>query len=528
MVFYRKYRPQKIDDLDSTTVRETLASALSQKSVPHAFLFTGPKGLGKTSSARIVAKVVNCERKWEVGSKKPEKDVRSGKSKKSHLTLQNQASHITSPTSTIEPCNKCESCISITEGTNLDILEIDAASNRGIDEIRELKEKIRLSPVSSKKKVYIIDEVHMLTTEAFNALLKTLEEPPSHAMFILATTEAHKVPPTIISRCFHVGFARAGEEELMRSLERIAKGEKIDIEKKALRLIAGLSDGSFRDGAKILEEASALAGEKSISTDLIEKKYKLISFGKNIEDFILFIKNKDAGKSLNLIAGIAEQGADMKHFIERAVEILHKELLLKVADEKKGDLEMTIDEIRLLINLLSRAYSETKYAVMPQLPLELAVIEYSQGNTDQEIVLTAEVAQSKTSSIGDLRRQQGNIQKISAMYGTTKQNPVKSKEGADKKSDISLLQTSNGEITAEWLSLFWRSLISEMKSYNHTIAGVLRGCQIEKFDNNLLIIVTAYKFHKERLDETKTINEIARLAKVLTGREIKVEVQLKQ
>ena len=164
MVFYRKYRPQKIDDLDSAAVRDTLHAVL-QNDVSHAFLFTGPKGLGKTSTARIVAKVVNCERKKK-GS--------------------------------IEPCNECDQCVSITNGTNVDVLEIDAASNRGIDEIRELKEKIRLAPVAAHRKVYIIDEVHMLTTEAFNALLKTLEEPPSHAMFILCTTEAHKVPETIV------------------------------------------------------------------------------------------------------------------------------------------------------------------------------------------------------------------------------------------------------------------------------------------------------------------------------------------
>src|SRR5579884_4048056 len=189
MVFYRKYRSQTINDLDSTAVRETLLRILQKpQSIPHAFLFTGPKGLGKTSTARIVAKVVNCT-----------------------------ARHGPQPASRIEPCNECSQCTSITNGTNLDVFEIDAASNRGIDEIRDLKEKIRLSPVAAKKKVYIIDEVHMLTTEAFNALLKTLEEPPSHAMFILCTTEQHKVPATILSRCFHIGFSKATPDELVRS-----------------------------------------------------------------------------------------------------------------------------------------------------------------------------------------------------------------------------------------------------------------------------------------------------------------------
>jgi DNA polymerase-3 subunit gamma/tau len=176
MVFYRKYRPQKIEELDSASVRENLYSIFSKGNYPHAFLFTGPKGLGKTSAARIVAKIVNCEKKAK------------GK---------------------IEPCNKCDQCQSIASGSNLDVLEIDGASNRGIDEIRDLREKIKLAPFKASKKVYIIDEVHMLTTEAFNALLKTLEEPPAHVLFILCTTEQHKVPATIASRCFRINFTRA-------------------------------------------------------------------------------------------------------------------------------------------------------------------------------------------------------------------------------------------------------------------------------------------------------------------------------
>ncbi len=194
MVFYRKYRPQNINELDSQDVRERLVSVLSKDNV-HAMLFTGPKGLGKTSTARIVAKVLNCESLTEKGRK-------AGK---------------------LEPCNKCDQCISISNGSNIDVLEIDGASNRGIDEIRDLREKIKLSSARANKKVYIIDEVHMLTTEAFNALLKTLEEPPSHVVFILCTTEPHKVPATIASRCFQISFKKATDEELTRALLRISK-----------------------------------------------------------------------------------------------------------------------------------------------------------------------------------------------------------------------------------------------------------------------------------------------------------------
>ncbi|MEK7065675.1 MAG: DNA polymerase III subunit gamma/tau, partial [Patescibacteria group bacterium] len=191
MAFYRKYRPAVLSEVDNESVRAQLTSFLSKKKqdLPHAYLFTGPKGAGKTTAARLVAKIFNCE--------KPDK---SG-----------------------EPCGKCDACHLIAEARHLDVLELDAASNRGIDEIRALRDTIALAPSSAPYKIYIIDEVHMLTTEAFNALLKTLEEPPLHAVFVLATTDVHKVPATIISRCSHVSFARADPKALLNALRRIVK-----------------------------------------------------------------------------------------------------------------------------------------------------------------------------------------------------------------------------------------------------------------------------------------------------------------
>src|SRR3990167_2836421 len=232
MTFYLKYRPQKIAELDLQKVRENLARILGSGNTPHAFLFSGPRGAGKTSAARIVAKAINCEH--------------------------NNPSPITRHPSPIgDPCNECATCVAITNGSSLDVIEIDAASNRGVDDIRSLREGVKLATAGAKKKVYIIDEAHMLTNEASNALLKTLEEPPAHVTFILATTNPEKLIETIRSRATNIAFRKANDEEVITSLGRIVKGEKIKIGKGELALVAKAADGSFRDGAKLLEQLTS-------------------------------------------------------------------------------------------------------------------------------------------------------------------------------------------------------------------------------------------------------------------------------
>src|SRR3990167_5991416 len=213
MTLYLKYRSKNLDEIDSETVRESLKNIVKSGKISHAFLFAGPKGSGKTSAARILAKIVNCER----------------------LTVN------------CEPCDKCEQCTSITKGNNLDVIEMDAASHRGIDDVRILRDAVKLSPAKASKKVYIIDEVHMLTLEASNALLKTLEEPPEHVMFILATTNPEKLIETIRSRTTNIAFRKATAEEIVRSLSRAVKGEKMKINEESLNEMAGASGGSFRD-----------------------------------------------------------------------------------------------------------------------------------------------------------------------------------------------------------------------------------------------------------------------------------------
>ena len=234
MTFYLTYRPRRLNELDSEIVRESLTKIIKSQNIPHAFLFTGPKGTGKTSSARVLAKIVNCTKNKELA----------------------------------EPCNSCDQCKSVDSGSNLDVLEIDAASHRGIDDIRALRDAVKLSPISAKKKVYIIDEAHMLTTEASNALLKTLEEPPRHVMFILATTNPEKLIETIRSRCQIIHFKKASPEELERSLARIVKGENYKVDKEGLRLIAKVTATRFINTNKAI--LKVIFGLKN---HLIGKKY---------------------------------------------------------------------------------------------------------------------------------------------------------------------------------------------------------------------------------------------------------------
>ena len=495
MVFYRKYRPQKIEDLDSEAVRENIYSAFSGNSFTHAFLFTGPKGLGKTSTARIVAKVINCE-KHNIEKKRKTKEE-------------------------IEPCNKCEQCVSITSGNNMDVLEIDGASNRGIDEIRDLRDKVKLAPFKAQRKVYIIDEVHMLTAEAFNALLKTLEEPPAHVVFIFCTTEPHKVPATILSRCFQIMFRKATEEELTRSFHRIAKGEKIQTDKEGLAAIAHLSDGSFRDGAKILEEMVLLSNGKPITKELVEKKYKLTNVEKQVMDLLFFLKEKDSKKAFGLISEITESGVDVKYFLEQLINKLHLILLEKVGvGEKNGAFPiLEIYEIKKLAELFSKAYLDTKYAVLEQLPLELAVVEWV---SEDENALSRQ-----PHVLGDARQNntdnQSKLRSLSESLSTSSDNKQNSNKTAFSSPKSGLPPSAN----ATKLDKLFEELIEKVKVHNHSIAGVLRGCSIKSFEGGKLTIETGFKFHKEKLEEAKTMQILEDVMQEITGGKANVSVLLR-
>ncbi len=412
-----------------------MTNVFSGKKFPHAFLFSGPKGTGKTSSARIIAKVVNCQNR------------------------KNQ-----------EPCNKCSFCRSINENKFLDLIEIDAASNRGIDDIRELREKIKLAPTEGKYKVYVIDEVHMLTTEAFNALLKTLEEPPPHAIFILCTTEIHKLPETIISRCSRFDFQRATTKEIKRSLKRVIKGEKIKIDDEALNLIAKNADGSFRDGVKLLEQLSL--SKRKITQKQVQEFFDK---GSNVKpkDFVEILLKKESKKAIEQIEKLTKSGIDQKWFISQLLEELRQRLLSAFEQEKS-----TVELIQL-INLIHEASVQLKNAIIPQLPLEVAVIEWLEDKVDKQDFLK--------SGNGENRAKENIIVKKNAEVN----NKINKKHQVIAWKDI---------------LLNWPIVLKKVKPFNHSVEALLKAAQPLKLEGESLIIEVFYVFHKERLESGKCLD----------------------
>ncbi len=492
MVFYRKYRPQKISELDLVTVREKLTSILKSKDLPHAFLFSGPKGLGKTSSARILAKAINC------------------KSKKG-----------------IEPCNQCDICKSITSGSHIDVLEIDAASNRGIDEIRDLRDKIKYLPSELSKKVYIIDEVHMLTNEAFNALLKTLEEPPPHAVFILCTTEAWRIPPTILSRAFYIQFEKPSIDELARSLGRIIKDENLKIDEDALEKVYSLSEGAFRDAAKIIEELSLLAEGKEITLSLLDHVYKTESIERRIENLFKFLDSKDVKNSLETINLLSGDGVDFKIVNEKIVEKLHS-LILSHATDKKTGFSFTLFDLEKLISYFSESYQGLRFAVIPSLPIELAVIRYCIGESgeakieNQELEKKEEnISQETEKAERSESKEEIKVEELKEKAEVNKRDSeMEDQEKKDTSEDKLVIFTTKEET-------FLPELILRIKKDNFSIAGVLRGCRLISLKDGKVHLMTSFKFHKDKLEENKAREIVEQKSQELLGRKVELIVDLK-
>lgn len=454
--YYLKYRPKVIDELDIKDVRESLSKIVKSGKIPHAFLFAGPKGTGKTSAARILAKVVNCKK----------------------------------PKSKGVPCDKCDQCKSIVNGSNIDVIELDAASNRGIDDIRALREAVKLSPARAKKKVYIIDEAHMLTLEASNALLKTLEEPPDHVLFILATTNPEKLTDTIRSRTTNIVFRKAKKEEVTESLQRIIKGEKIKIEKKSLDIISQKAKGSFRDAAKILEQ---LVTEKvSFKEDKL-KRYLNLSFETDIEAFVDGLSQKDIKKLIDIIEGSIESGVLISEFMESLMGFLRQGLLEKVGVGEEKIESLTKHELIEIIDLFSKAEDFMKTASIEQLPLEIVLIKWcskSEGKDKKDIGFIERPEEEK---------------KEAKKEGGEKNAMIDEKVGEQKKEfgGNDILKTSKDNNVTEVDDERWKVILTRLKPINSTIEALLRATRPICIEGNVLKLGVFYKFHKERLEEMK-------------------------
>ncbi len=366
---YRKYRPQKLDDvLGQETNVEILKNAAKAGRLGQAYIFYGARGTGKTTTARLIAKLLNCEKRRD----DPE-FAKLG-----------------------EPCNECRECLAIDAQNSFDVVEIDAASNRGIDEIRNLKENIRTAPASADHKVYIIDEAHMLTGAAFNALLKTLEEPPKHAVIILATTEFEKLPPTITSRAQRFVFKKLSKAIIIEKLTSIAKKEKIKIDDAAIELIAAAAEGSFRDAESLLDQMSSLSGgtgasAKGISLADAERVTGRTGL-KKVHELAVFIVARDVKGALGYLNELNEDGHNLVQFTKDLIHYLRKVLSLKINPALKPVMErdLTRDEVAGVIALgagadvatlvkmikaLIRAYAEMRYSPFAIVPLEVALVE---------------------------------------------------------------------------------------------------------------------------------------------------------
>ncbi len=468
MSLYLKYRPKTIDELDLPEIRNFFNQLIQSQNLTHAYLFDGPRGAGKTSSARILAKIVNCQ----------------------------DCSKSLCP-----PCGHCHNCKLIDSGTATDIIEIDGASNRRIDDIRDLKDKIRLAPSQLKKKVYIIDEVHMLTTEAFNALLKTLEEPPEHAIFILATTEFHKLPETIVSRCLRVKFRKASKQEMIRALRRVVKGEQGQISSEALELLAESVDGSFRDGVKILEQALNL--KKLIK---LEDMRQLLQGSRTdyALDLAKFLAQANIKSALKLVRDFNRQGGNFTFLLQQVIRLLKSALLANYdLDDNQLGLKLGKEGIALIrrIDQTLRLFGGT---ANEELLVELMIMELDQTPSSTPPKPTPTTPISKSSS-----------KPTTPSKSSTSQKPEKLSES----------KSTSLQIDSDQLKLKWHQ-IRQAAGHHYSLGALLSSAQIKGIDKDHLIIQVRFDFHKQQLESEKYRRQVEDLISQTFGFPLKVKFEV--
>ena len=454
-MFYRKYRPQNFDELVGIgNIKSLILSQITNNTFVHAYLLIGPRGTGKTTLARLFAKAINCQK----------------------------------PSKSGEPCNKCYACVGINNGSFIDLIELDGASNRGIDDVRVLRDGIKLAPSVSKYKVYIIDEVHMLTTEAFNALLKTLEEPPAHSIFILATTDAHKIPDTVKSRCQILEFSRAKMTDIVVVLQSIAEQEKFTIEKEDLIKIAKASKGGFRDAVTLLEQV--------VTSDLSVDDVVGSTDTQNYEQMIQNLIDGDVQGAISLVNNLYEKGVDLPVFTEGLVFYIRDILLVQIGQENLvSDEEKTLEilqkfagklhqtHIIKLIDVFTKAQLDFRYAITPQLPLEIAVLTLLKSKTEQ---VEPEQVKKKEIKIEITQTEEINQSKVEKPKKST------SPTGEVKESEKVKNLLNN-----------WVTITQKVSDINSSLSSIIKNAKPVDVEKNKVTLEVYYSFHKERVESVR-------------------------
>ncbi|MBF0753528.1 DNA polymerase III subunit gamma/tau [Jeotgalicoccus nanhaiensis] len=396
---YRAFRPQKFSDVvGQHHVTKTLQNAITRNKESHAYLFSGPRGTGKTSIAKIFAKALNCQ--YETDG---------------------------------EPCNECELCVSITDGSANDVIEIDAASNNGVDEIRNIRDKVKYAPAEAEFKVYIIDEVHMLTTGAFNALLKTLEEPPAHAIFILATTEPHKIPATIISRTQRFDFKSLDIEEITERLEFVAQQENTAYDKEALSYIARIAEGGMRDALSIMDQVIAFSSDEITMQDAV-----MITGGierDELNEWMKFIEQKDSEAAFKKFHQLIDEGKDPTRLVHELVYFIRDIILMKHSGEISEETAFVHVEDELLykmIDVLNDAMVSMRFSVSVSVHLEIVIVKMIRV---LDAPLPAAAAGGASSEeIAELKAQLKHLeQKIASGAAAVKEKPKRSSSARSRQ-----------------------------------------------------------------------------------------------
>ena len=478
---YRKWRPQTFSEVSGQEhVLQTLRNAIASGRIAHAYLFSGPRGTGKTTMARLVAKAVNC----------------------------------TNPDLTQRPDNTCPICTAISDGRLLDLIELDAASNRGIDEIRDLRDKINFAPGQARYKVYIIDEVHMLTEPAFNALLKTLEEPPPHAIFVLATTDPQKVPATIVSRCQPFAFRRLTLSEIVSRLQHLVDEEGLHAEPEALSLIARQATGSMRDAVSLLDQLAAGGAEITV-----ERAQAALGAGslRWVSDLIDALCDANAATGLDAINRAIDTGADARQFARQIVEQLRSLLLIKLGDAALVDLpgeqrtkfnlqaeRLELDRLTRAIKLFNQAASDLRGGWQPQLPLELALVEAL-----QQPIASAPVAVSATAARKPapttVHPQAAVTQPIEpkaerpSPTSTPVQRPVE-----EPMAHVSVEPAVASAFAIEEIQTRWPDVMRDVKSRSVPTEALLKSCHILNVEGSTVILSWPTEHLKSKFESGKS------------------------